>query len=164
MLVFSFRCRILYRKKKWDTPLRPHGFWKTGQVNTWHTRHEKNPGRKHNGFVPIGVDKNGVRFVKSFPYCSFFVLFEFASILTHTCARFSFYITKYRIRSLRTRTIRSSLKWTTCTIVRLKSKDKLQRQRKRYRHDTHELFLIMKKIYYTHTRKYTHTHTWATKI
>jgi len=47
------------RKSKWDTPLRPHGFWKTGKFNTWRNRYEKTSGRRHNGFVPVGVDKNG---------------------------------------------------------------------------------------------------------
>ncbi len=47
------------RKNKWDTPLRPHGFWKTGKFNTWRNRYEKTSGRRHNGFVPVGVDKNG---------------------------------------------------------------------------------------------------------
>eukprot|EP00938_MAST-03A_sp_MAST-3A-sp1_P000170 g170.t1 len=46
-------------KNKWDTPLRPHGFWKTGKFNTWRNRYEKTSGRRHNGFVPVGVDKNG---------------------------------------------------------------------------------------------------------
>jgi len=57
VLKFQKRGRIL--KAKWDTPLRPHGFWKTGQFNTWHNRHEKQPGRRYNGFVPVGIDKNG---------------------------------------------------------------------------------------------------------
>ena len=39
--------------------MRPHGFWKTGKFNTWRNRYEKTSGRRHNGFVPVGVDKNG---------------------------------------------------------------------------------------------------------